>query len=112
MAAGVVKAAEDALALAEALDAAGDVEQALCGYEIRRIGIGRRIIERARHLGAYLQAERRTLQERDFAARHRTVEAVMAETAVVDFLYTSGSQSSAVGDRVIRSDDEPPSPDR
>ena len=32
-------------------------------------------------------AELRTSQERDFAARHRTVEAVMAETAVVDFLY-------------------------
>jgi 2-polyprenyl-6-methoxyphenol hydroxylase-like FAD-dependent oxidoreductase len=96
VAAGVVKAAEDALALAEALDATADVEQALRTYETRRIGIGRRIIERARHLGAYLQAERRTLQERDFAARHRTVEAVMAETAVVDFLYGK-QQSEASG---------------
>jgi 2-polyprenyl-6-methoxyphenol hydroxylase-like FAD-dependent oxidoreductase len=87
VAAGVVKAAEDALALAEALDASADVEQALRAYEANRIGVGRRIIERARHLGAYLQAELRSVEERDFAARHRTVEAVMAETAVMDFLY-------------------------
>src|SRR6266568_3507815 len=87
VAAGVVKAAEDALALAEALEACADVEQALRVYEADRIGVGRRIIERARHLGAYLQAELRSVEERDFAARHRTVEAVMAETAVMDFLY-------------------------
>jgi 2-polyprenyl-6-methoxyphenol hydroxylase-like FAD-dependent oxidoreductase len=87
VAAGVVKAAEDALALAEALDAAPDVEQALRRYEAERIAIGRRIIERARHLGAYLQAELRSAEERGFAARHRTVESVMTETAVMDFLY-------------------------
>jgi len=87
VAAGVLKAAEDALALSEALDASADVEQALRRYEAARIGVGRRIIERARHLGAYLQAELRTMQERDFAARHRTVDAVMAETALMDFLY-------------------------
>jgi len=87
VAAGVLKAAEDALALSEALDAFPDIEQALRRYEAARIGVGRRIIERARHLGAYLQAELRTMQERDFAARHRTVDAVMAETALMDFLY-------------------------
>jgi 2-polyprenyl-6-methoxyphenol hydroxylase-like FAD-dependent oxidoreductase len=87
VAAGVVKAAEDALVLAQALDASPDVEPALRRYEAERIGVGRRIIERARHLGAYLQAELRSVEERDFAARHRTVEAVMAETAVMDFLY-------------------------
>src|SRR5260370_42340278 len=52
VAAGVVKAAEDALALAEALEACAGVEQALRVYEADRIGVGRRIIERARHLGA------------------------------------------------------------
>ena len=87
VAAGVVKAAQDALALAEALDRFPDVEQALRRYEEERIGVGRRIIARARHLGAYLQAELRTSAERDFAARHRTAEAVLAETAVMDFLY-------------------------
>jgi 2-polyprenyl-6-methoxyphenol hydroxylase-like FAD-dependent oxidoreductase len=87
VAAGVLKAAEDALTLAEALDGSADVEDALRRYEEKRIAVGRRIIERARHLGAYLQAELRSAQERDFAARHRTVDAVMAETAVMDFLY-------------------------
>ena len=87
VAAGVVKAAEDALALAQALAAAGEIEAALRDFERARIEVGRRIIERARHLGAYLQAELRSVEERDFAARHRTVEAVMAETAVMDFLY-------------------------
>jgi 2-polyprenyl-6-methoxyphenol hydroxylase-like FAD-dependent oxidoreductase len=82
-----VKAAEDALSLAEALDGSADVEDALRRYEEKRIAVGRRIIERARHLGAYLQAELRSAKERDFAARHRTVDAVMAETAVMDFLY-------------------------
>jgi 2-polyprenyl-6-methoxyphenol hydroxylase-like FAD-dependent oxidoreductase len=94
VAAGVVKAAEDALALTEALDGSADVEDALCRYEEKRIAVGRRIIERARHLGAYLQAELRSTQERDFAARHRTVDAVIAETAVMDFLY--GDQKSMI----------------
>jgi len=87
VAAGVVKAAEDALALAAALDGCPEVEPALRQYEEKRIAVGRRIIERARHLGAYLQAELHSAKERDFAVRHRTVEAVMAETAVMDFLY-------------------------
>ena len=38
VAAGVIKAAEDALALAAALDASADVEQALQRYEAERIG--------------------------------------------------------------------------
>jgi 2-polyprenyl-6-methoxyphenol hydroxylase-like FAD-dependent oxidoreductase len=87
VAAGVVKAAEDALCLAEALEQIGDVEQALRQFERTRWDIGHRIVERARHLGAPLQAQQRTLEERTYAARHHTPEAVMAETAVMDFLY-------------------------
>jgi hypothetical protein len=45
-----------------------------------------RIIERARHLGAYLQASR-TEEEQARAGRHSTDAAVIAETAVLDFLY-------------------------
>ena len=87
VAVGVAKAAEDAIALADEIERCGDVVHGVEQFEAVRIEVGRRVIERARHLGAYLQAELRTSQERDFAARHRTVEAVMAETAVVDFLY-------------------------
>jgi hypothetical protein len=44
-----------------------------------------RIIERAHHLGAYLQATR-TRDEQARAGLHSTVGAVIAETAVLDFL--------------------------
>jgi len=87
VAAGVVKAAEDALALAEALEQIGDVDQALRQFERGRLDMGRRIVERARHLGAPMQAQRRTSEERARATRHHTPQAVMAETAVMDFLY-------------------------
>jgi len=86
VAAGVSKAAEDAVALAEALDAADDVADALRRFEARRLPVNRRIIERARHLGAYLQATQ-TAEERARSQQHGIPEAVMAETAVLDFLH-------------------------
>ena len=83
--AGVTKAAEDALALAQALDANSSVEAALKQYGQARVPAGARIIARARHLGAYVQADLKTEAEREYAARHRTPEAVLAETAMMDF---------------------------
>jgi 2-polyprenyl-6-methoxyphenol hydroxylase-like FAD-dependent oxidoreductase len=84
VAAGVSKAADDASALADAV-AAAPVEPALRRFEARRLPVGRRIIERARHLGAYLQATR-TLEEQARSERHSNAQAVIAETAVLDFL--------------------------
>ncbi len=86
VAAGVSKAADDAAALAEALDTVDDVEAALSRFEKERLPQGNRIIERARHLGAYLQATQ-SAEERARSARHSIPEAVLAETAVLDFLY-------------------------
>jgi len=86
VAAGVSKAADDAAALAQALQAEDDVESALKRFEATRLRENFRIIERARHLGAYLQATR-TDEEQDRAGRHSTDNAVIAETAVLDFLY-------------------------
>ncbi|GAN75857.1 FAD binding domain-containing protein [Acidisphaera rubrifaciens] len=83
--AGVTKAAEDAITLAALLDGTDDVPAALVRFAARRQPAGARMIERARHLGAYLQAQRRTEAERAAAERHRTPEAVMAETATLDF---------------------------
>ena len=83
--AGVAKAAEDALALADALAANTDVETALRRFEAARLPVGDKIIARARHLGAYVQADLKTEAERAYAARHRTPEAVLAETAMMDF---------------------------
>jgi 2-polyprenyl-6-methoxyphenol hydroxylase-like FAD-dependent oxidoreductase len=84
VAAGVAKAADDAAALVAAL-ANDDVAPALLRFEAERLPIGRRIIERARHLGAYLQATQ-TAEERARSQRHSIPEAVLEETAVLDFL--------------------------
>jgi 2-polyprenyl-6-methoxyphenol hydroxylase-like FAD-dependent oxidoreductase len=86
VAAGVAKAADDAAALAEALASDEDVETALRKFEAVRLPVGRRIIERARHLGAYLQATQ-TAEERARSERHGIPQAVIEETAVLDFLY-------------------------
>jgi len=84
--AGVAKAADDATALVSALEGGTNVATALAQFERARVGIGRRIIERARHLGAYMQAQLRTDDERRFAARYRSPDAIMTETATMDFL--------------------------
>ena len=86
VAVGVAKAAEDAVALARSIDERGDVEGGLARFEALRLPIGRRVIERARHLGAYLQSRARSREERLRAEKHRAPAAVMAETAVLDFL--------------------------
>lgn len=83
--AGVSKAADDAAVLAQALDG-DDVESGLRQFEAERLPVGNRIIERARHLGAYLQATQ-TAEEQARSKRHSIPEAVLAETAMVDFLY-------------------------
>ena len=85
VAAGVSKAADDAAALAAAVDG-DDIEAGLRRFEAERLPQGNRIIERARHLGAYLQATQ-SAEERTRSARHGILEAVLAETAVLDFLY-------------------------
>ena len=84
--AGVSKAGQDAFALVGALERNSGMKAALRAFEAERLTINRRIIERARHLGAYLQTRFRTDEERILAERHRTPEAVMAETALLDFL--------------------------
>jgi 2-polyprenyl-6-methoxyphenol hydroxylase-like FAD-dependent oxidoreductase len=86
VAAGVSKAADDAAALAAALTAEPDVAAALRRFEAARLPENRRIIERARHLGAYLQAAQ-SAEERTRSARHGIPQAVLDETAVLDFLH-------------------------
>lgn len=84
--AGVAKAAGDARALVDALQAEPDIEAALRCYEAERLPAGRRMVQRARHLGAYLQASR-SAEEIAHSARHSIPEAVLEETATLDFLY-------------------------
>jgi 2-polyprenyl-6-methoxyphenol hydroxylase-like FAD-dependent oxidoreductase len=85
VAAGLSKAADDAAALAAALEVE-DVAGALRRFEAERLPEGRKIIERARHLGAYLQ-ETQSAEEQKRSARHSIPEAVLAETAILDFLH-------------------------
>jgi 2-polyprenyl-6-methoxyphenol hydroxylase-like FAD-dependent oxidoreductase len=83
--AGVAKAADDAIALADALASNPNVEVALTQFETPRLREGERIIARTRHLGAYVQADLKTDAEREYAARHRTPEAVLTETAIMSY---------------------------
>jgi 2-polyprenyl-6-methoxyphenol hydroxylase-like FAD-dependent oxidoreductase len=86
VAAGVTKAAEDAMELATALQSGDNVESALRQFERARIPANRRVIERGRELGACLQPHFATEEERIKAKLHHTPAAVMAEIAVLDFL--------------------------
>jgi 2-polyprenyl-6-methoxyphenol hydroxylase-like FAD-dependent oxidoreductase len=84
--AGVTKGFSDALALCQALDRNGSIPGALEEFERERLPIGRKILDRARHLGAYMQARKTTEAEIEFAAAFRRPEAVLRETASLDFL--------------------------
>jgi 2-polyprenyl-6-methoxyphenol hydroxylase-like FAD-dependent oxidoreductase len=79
---GVTKAAEDAVVLVDALGAHATLDDALADYEQKRLRFGREVVEHARNLGAYMQAQVKSPAEQAMAERYRTTEAVMAETAV------------------------------
>jgi 2-polyprenyl-6-methoxyphenol hydroxylase-like FAD-dependent oxidoreductase len=84
--AGVVKAAQDAVALADALATDSDIGPALHAFESVRLPVGRRIVARARDLGAAMQAQHASLRERAMAERYREPAAVLADTATLEFL--------------------------
>jgi 2-polyprenyl-6-methoxyphenol hydroxylase-like FAD-dependent oxidoreductase len=84
--AGVAKAAQDALALMRALDAVPDIALALKRMEATQQPFGRRVIARARELGACLQPRHATAAERENAARFRAPQATIRETATLEFL--------------------------
>jgi 2-polyprenyl-6-methoxyphenol hydroxylase-like FAD-dependent oxidoreductase len=86
VAAGVAKAAQDALALMQALEAVPDIPLALKRMEARQQPFGRRVIARARELGACLQPSLATAAERENAARFRPPQATIRETATLEFL--------------------------
>jgi 2,6-dihydroxypyridine 3-monooxygenase len=57
-AAGTAKAADDAWALADALDDhGGDVTAALAAWEEERLAVGRRLLERCRDIGRRSQVD-------------------------------------------------------
>ncbi|CAG9246629.1 Monooxygenase [Burkholderia diffusa] len=79
---GVTKAAGDALALVASLATRADTLDALSEYSETRTAFGIAIVQHARHLGAYMQAQLKNDTEREMAERYRTPEVVMRETAV------------------------------
>lgn len=79
---GVTKAAGDAMALVRALAASPTVEAGLEAYSDERVQVGEAVVEHARRLGAYMQAQLKSDEDRAMAERYRTPEAVMRETAV------------------------------
>lgn len=80
--AGVSKAAEDAMALVQALDEEGDVVQALAHFEEKRLPVNRHIVERARHLGRCIASDG-CLPDPSVAEP----AAVLRDTATLGFLH-------------------------
>jgi 2-polyprenyl-6-methoxyphenol hydroxylase-like FAD-dependent oxidoreductase len=78
VAAGVIKAADDARALAAALDAEPDVERALAAFERERLPVGERIVAQGRSLGGYISSDPRAW------ADPRLAERVLSETALME----------------------------
>jgi len=78
---GITKAAEDSLCLANALDENLSIPDALKHFDNERQSKNRRWVNQSRELGAYLQAQLLSEDERRYAKLHRTTEAVMRETA-------------------------------
>ena len=87
---GVVKAADDAAALAECLDGAPTIEAALRAYEARRMPVGRRFVAQARRLGSYLRYRFDSDEQAAQAALYAAPDRVLAESAALDFLRQAG----------------------
>jgi 2-polyprenyl-6-methoxyphenol hydroxylase-like FAD-dependent oxidoreductase len=93
---GVTKAAGDGEALVRALAEAPTLPAALAAYERERMAFGDLVIVHARHLGAYMQAQVLTDEERAMAERYRDTDRVLRETAVPsDALVAAAAQPFA-----------------
>ena len=91
---GVTKAAQDAVALADAISLHGATPQALLAYEKQRVPQCEAAVERARWLGAYMQAQTQSSGARPPA---RSAREVVSETAIDMDRY--GHQSAFPGMR-------------
>ena len=89
---GVTKAAADACSLVAALEGhPGNLDAALVKFERERLAYGGAIVKHARRLGAYMQAQLSSDDERATAEKHRRPEAILAETAIApDAKFTGG----------------------
>lgn len=88
--AGVIKAAEDVLALVEALQTEPDIPAALARYDTERVRIGKIFVERARQMGANYNARPAGSPPGLSAHDAAYAKAVIEETALLDFLKQAG----------------------
>jgi 2-polyprenyl-6-methoxyphenol hydroxylase-like FAD-dependent oxidoreductase len=91
---GVTKAAEDAMALTESIATHGATAQALQAYQTLRLNPSLAVLQRARELGAYMQAQGQQ-QGLDQAGQQRSARSVMLETAIDLSLQTSVKSTPA-----------------
>jgi 2-polyprenyl-6-methoxyphenol hydroxylase-like FAD-dependent oxidoreductase len=87
---GVTKAAEDALSVCECIERHGAGPEALLAYHEARQPVGLLIVERARELGAYMQAQGQPGQSAP-AAPGRDARRVLEDTAI-DFRPGRGAR--------------------
>jgi 2-polyprenyl-6-methoxyphenol hydroxylase-like FAD-dependent oxidoreductase len=78
---GVTKAAEDAMALSQAIMRFGGTAKALGAYEEDRLVPGTLVVRRGRDLGAYMESQGREIQASQMAMT-RSAHKVMMETAI------------------------------
>ncbi len=79
---GVPKGAGDVLALANAIGTSGeDFLSGLARFEAERLRVSHNIVARGRYLGSYLEAQLKSVEERQLAEAARVPERVMIETA-------------------------------
>ena len=86
VAAGVIKAAEDVLAMVTALEEERSVEAALQRYEAERLPIGRRILARARSMGAHYRARQPESPMPPSDGDAAYARGVIEDTALMTFL--------------------------
>lgn len=95
---GVTKAAEDAMALTDCISQHGANAQGLLAYEQMRLTPGQAVVERARALGAYMQANaQRALPGSVISTLVRNAHDVMMQTAV-DLSEARTSPFQSTGD--------------
>jgi 2-polyprenyl-6-methoxyphenol hydroxylase-like FAD-dependent oxidoreductase len=85
VAAGVIKAADDVLSLADALDAETDIATALRRYQAERLPVGQRIVARAREMGANYRHSTGN-EQRKSGTDEGYARAVLEDTALTTFL--------------------------
>lgn len=93
---GVVKAADDAQALAYALQHAGkDPAPALAAFSASRHPVGQTMIDQARRLGSYLTHSYGSDTERAAALAAAEPARVLRDTAVLDFLRAKAEDTES-----------------